>query len=149
MDEFRFPVHLRWADMDPNFHLRHDVYYTLGAQARVGWLFAIDLTPAKMQQAHFGPILFREECIFRREIRHTDTIVIELRLSRCRPDGSRWSMRHHFLRDDGTLCAELNVDGAWIDTQARKLTTPPAHLMEDFLGLPRTEDFEELVVKKQ
>lgn len=33
MNEIKYPVHLRWADMDPNFHLRHDVYYALGAQA--------------------------------------------------------------------------------------------------------------------
>ncbi|MBS1565552.1 MAG: thioesterase, partial [Bacteroidetes bacterium] len=31
MNEFNRYPELRWADMDPNLHLRHSVYYDLGA----------------------------------------------------------------------------------------------------------------------
>ncbi len=142
MDPFLYPINLRWADMDPNFHLRHDVYYGLGAQARVETLLLSGITPQVMQSAHFGPILFREECVFRREMRLGDKVDIHVRLSKARPDGSRWSFRQEFVRGDGTLCAGLTVDGAWMDTQLRKLTVPPQEFMTRFLAIPHTEDFE-------
>lgn len=141
MDPIRYPVNLRWSDMDPNFHLRHDVYYSLGAQARVEALLRSGITPQVMTDAHFGPILFREECVFRREMRLEDKVDIHVRLSKARPDGSRWSFRQEFVRNDGTLCAVLSVDGAWMDTQLRKLTVPPQEHMSRFLGIPRTDDF--------
>lgn len=144
MDAFLYPIHLRWADMDPNFHLRHEVYYSLGAQARVEMLFASGITPVVMQQAHLGPILFREECLFKREIRLGDQVDLLVRVSKARADGSRWSFRNEFMRKDGQLCAVLNVEGAWIDTQKRKITVPPQELMLPFMALPRTADFEML-----
>lgn len=144
MNTFHVPFELRWADMDPNFHLRHDAFYVLGAQARVEWLIASGITPGHMQQLNLGPILFREECVFKRELRLGQKVEIRLFLSKARMDGARWSMRHEFIRDDGTLCAVLTTDGAWIDTKLRKLTSPPRELMERFLALPRTQDFEEL-----
>ena len=45
-------------------------------------------------------------------------------------------------RENGTLCAVINVDCAWIDTQLRKLTIPPALVAEVFETLPKSEDFE-------
>ena len=142
MDPFLYPIHLRWADMDPNYHLRHEVYYSLGAQARVEMLFASGITPEAMQQAHIGPILFREECPFKREVRLGYEIELHVKLSKARADGSRWSFQQEFVRMDGQLCAVLNVDGAWIDTQKRKIATPPQELMKQFLSLPRTDDHE-------
>lgn len=55
---------------------------------------------------------------------------------------SRWTFRHELIREDGTLCAVLTVDGAWIDTQLRKLTVPPGVTQEILAAIPRTEDFE-------
>lgn len=135
------PVHIRWADIDANFHLRHSCYYDLGADMRMVALERAGLTMRVMQEQHLGPILFREECLFRREVRLGDNLTIDLRLSAAREDLSRWSFRHHLQRADGTLCATLNVDGAWMDTRLRKLTTPPAVALEAMARLPRTDDF--------
>jgi acyl-CoA thioester hydrolase len=38
MDSFTIPLDIRWSDLDPNFHLRHSVYYDYGAFARVQFL---------------------------------------------------------------------------------------------------------------
>ncbi len=135
------PVHIRWADIDANFHLRHSCYYDLGADMRMVALEHMGLTLRVMQEQHIGPILFREECLFRREVRLGDTLTIDLRLSAAREDLSRWSFRHQLQRADGTLCAILNVDGAWMDTRLRKLTMPPTMAMDAMAQLPRTEDF--------
>ena len=142
MSAFKIPVSLRWADLDPNFHLLHSVYYDFGATARVEFLSAHGVSTQKMIEQHFGPILFREEAIFRREVRPGDELFINVLVSKLRRDGSRFSFRHELTRADGTLCAVMNVDGAWINTQQRKLTTPPPFVAEAMEHAARSEDFE-------
>ncbi len=133
---------LRWADFDANFHLRHSVYYDFAATARLEFMGKAGLSYEAMQQEHFGPILFREECIFKREVRPGDQLFINLIVTRLRRDYSRFSFRHEITKADGTLCAILNIDGAWMDTVRRKLTVPPAFVTEMFQKLPMSDDFE-------
>lgn len=141
MTEFTRPISIRWADLDPNFHVRHSVYYDWGAQVRIDLLNEVGLTLQVMQQQGFGPILFREECVFRREIRNGDNVTINVKAKSLRKDYSRFSMQHELRRDDGTVCAIITVDGAWIDTRARKLTIPPKESIAAMNQFPRTDDF--------
>ncbi|MFN0035184.1 MAG: acyl-CoA thioesterase [Saprospiraceae bacterium] len=142
MSNLSLSMPLRWADFDANFHLRHSVYYDFGATARLEFLSSCGLTYERMQAEHFGPVLFREEAIFRREVRPGDCVFINLLVTKMRRDFSRYSFRHELTRADGTLCAVMNVDGAWIDTNFRKLTVPPATVHAAFDSLPKAEDFE-------
>ena len=142
MSPFTLPVSLRWSDFDPNFHLRHSVYYDFGAAARTEYLARHGVTPSFMVEQHLGPVLFREEALFRREVRFGDELTITLWVTKLRRDYSRFSFRHELLRADGTVCAVINVDGAWIDTRLRKLTAPPAEVGKMAETAPRSEDFE-------
>src|SRR5688500_14644191 len=142
MNDFSRVIQLRWSDLDPNFHIRHSVYYDWGALSRIEFLNEFGLTDQIMQELKFGPILFREECIFRKEIRLKDVITIQLEIIRSRKDFSRWSIRHQIVRQDRTLCAVITVDGAWIDLVKRKLATPPEKVHEVFSAMPRAEEFE-------
>lgn len=140
--EFSRIIQLRWSDLDPNFHIRHSVYYDWGAFVRVEFLNEYGLTSEVMQELKFGPILFREECIFRREIRSGDNIKMNLTLLRSKKDFSRWSIRHQITKADGTLCAVLTVDGAWMDVVRRKLASPPEKVHDVFGRMPKGEEFE-------
>ena len=142
MTEFSKQPEIRWSDLDPNFHVRHSVYYDWGAYMRMCFLTESGLTTAVMQQLQMGPILFREECIFKREIHFGDKITINVKLRRCTPDMGRWSMVHEIWKNEDTLSAIINIDGAWIDTSVRKLALPPESFKEAFGKLPRSEDFE-------
>lgn len=142
MNEFSRIVHVRWSDLDPNFHVRHSVYYDWGAFCRIEFLNQFGLTNTVMQELRFGPILFREECVFRKEIRSGDEIRIDLHIIRSRPDYSRWSIRHQITKQDGAPCAILTVDGAWIDVVRRKLASPPEKVNEVFALMPKATDFE-------
>ena len=142
MNAFQRPVSLRWADLDPNYHVRHSVYYDWGATLRLEFLSAYGLSYTAMQEQHFGPILFREEAIFKREIRPGDVLMMNVLVTKLRRDYSRFSFRHELTRDDGTLCALIHVDGAWIDTQLRKLTVPPAIVAQMAEHGPKANDFE-------
>ena len=141
MQDFNRPVQIRWSDLDPNFHLRHSVYYDWGAFCRVAFLNEYGLNAAIMQELQFGPILFREECIFRKEIRSDDEVVIDLKLISAKRDYSRWSIQHRIMKGEQMVCALLTVDGAWLNTVARKLATPPEKVHVVFEQMPRSESF--------
>ncbi|GAB4091399.1 acyl-CoA thioesterase [Flaviaesturariibacter terrae] len=142
MAAFERILQIRWSDLDPNFHLRHSVYYDWGAYCRVEFLNEHGLDAKMMQQLGIGPILFREECTFRREIRSGDVVTINLALWRGRRDFSRWSFRHEIKKNGDTLAATLVVDGAWMDVNQRKLCTPPETVHHIFENMPKADDFE-------
>lgn len=142
MTSFSKQLSFRWSDLDPNFHMRHSAYYDFGAQHRIEILETLGLTINVLKTDNFGPILFREECVFRKEIGLSDTIFIHTKISKMRPDASRWSIVHEFKNEDDKLCATITVDGAWMDTKLRKIANPtPAIAMEAMNSIPRTEDF--------
>lgn len=138
---FKQTVQIRWADIDANRHLRHSVYYDYGASMRMNALTAEGLSMKKLEELKMGPILFREEAIFRREIHFEDEIIIDVQVAKAREDFSRWSIRHHFMKSDGTLAAIINIDGAWMDLVKRKLVVPDQLIAGIFQKFPKTEDF--------
>jgi len=141
-NSFVLPIEVRWADLDPNFHVRHSVYYDYGAYCRIQFFASHQLPAEVLSEQHFGPILFREECIFRREIRFDHKPTIDMHLLKARKDFSRWSINHNIMINGSTLAAIVTVDGAWIDTQKRKLFVPPAAAVAVFESMPKAENFE-------
>jgi acyl-CoA thioester hydrolase len=141
MDAYIQPVEVRWSDLDPNFHLRHSVYYDWGAYTRLSYLGASGITPAFLLAHNIGPILFREECVFKREIVFGDKVTLNVQLLRSRRDASRWSMRHEVFKNADTLSAVVTVDGAWLDTGKRKLAAPPGEILELYERFPKSPEF--------
>lgn len=142
MQPFSMEVQVRWSDLDPNFHLRHSVYYDWGALCRVTFLNKYGLTGEVMTRLQLGPILFREECVFRKEIRSNDIVSIDLKLLKAKADFSRWTIQHRILKGAEVVSAVLTVDGAWMDTQVRKLCTPSETVHAVFNAMPRSDAFE-------
>ena len=132
-----------WSQIDANMHLRHSAYADFAAQARLSLLEQVGLTAVHFIQQQLGPILFREELLYHREISPNDKVRVTCEMTRCRADGSRWSIKHEIFRGDGVKSATVLVDGAWIDTRKRKLTGLSPELMEKFKAIPRSEDFVE------
>lgn len=142
MAAFITPVQIRWSDLDANAHLRHSVYYDWGAYCRIEFLLEHGLSTTKMHELQIGPVLFREECIFRREVRQEDQVTINVELTKARKDFSRFSMRHTIVKNGDTVAAIMNIDGAWMNTEKRKLTTPPELVVNTYDAMPKSEDFE-------
>jgi acyl-CoA thioester hydrolase len=140
MESYMKSQEVRWSDLDPNFHMMHSKYYELGAYCRVCYLDEHGINAAVLQEHKIGPILLREECSFRREIKFGDKLEIDLRLHKAKENMSRWTIRHTIYKN-GQPAAHLEVDGAWIDMEKRKIAIPPPEFTEPFLQMPRTEDF--------
>lgn len=136
------PVEIRWSDLDPNFHVKHSTYYDLGAYVRMCFLNENGLPTTVLAQNQLGPILFREECVFKREIHFNDKVIINLVLKQCTPNYSRWTFEHEIIKNDDTVAAIITVDGAWMDTTRRRLTIPSEVVAPTFEKLPRAADFK-------
>jgi len=119
---------VRWAELDPNGHMRHSAYADFAADQRVHWLASHGYDLRKFAELRIGPILFREETKYLKEIYAGEEIRVEGRLMNGTPDGSRWTIEHTIYKADGRVAATVTVDGAWLDLERRKLTVPPAEL---------------------
>lgn len=141
MTIFELPIQVRWSDIDQNRHLRHSAYYDYGATTRITCFSQQGLTNLKFEELRIGPILFREEALFKREIKFEDKVTVDLVVTKATPDFSRWSIRHHIYKDDRTIAAIINMDGAWIDMSRRKLTIPNDFIQQVFAKFPKSADF--------
>ena len=145
MNGYSKKIEIRWSDIDPNFHLRHSVYYDFGAFVRISFMTENGLTPFVMQQQQIGPILFREECVFKREIHFNDSVEVNVKLVKATHDMSRWTMVHEVWKNGDTLSAIITIDGAWINTAIRKLAIPPESFKQVFEQIPLVENFEWII----
>ena len=141
-DKFCMDIIVRWADLDPNGHVRHSVYYDYGAQSRLGYLQFRGMSIKRLSELRIGPVLFREEAKFLKELRFGDSLSIDFQIAGLTESGKRWRIRHNILRNNDEVCAILEMDGAWLDLKQRRTVDPPQELAEIFNDLPKTEDFE-------
>jgi acyl-CoA thioester hydrolase len=141
---FTISVDIRWSDLDPNFHLRHSVYYDWGAYCRMRFLREHGLDAQAMHSLQVGPVIFREECVFRKEILFGDAVTIDLELLSARSDYSRWTLKHTIFKGEGNIAAVLTLEGAWIDTARRKLTAPPSAGINAFSAIPKAAGFTDM-----
>lgn len=131
---------IRWADIDPNFHVLHSKYYDYCANARMNILQKNGVTMQAIQQYNIGPILLREECVFKRELKFGDTIEIRIALKSTDETFTRWSFINEIWKNGDTLAAVITVDGAWMDTIKRKIAAPPEAFKKAFEAIPKAEN---------
>ena len=130
-----------WSQIDSNQHMRHSAYADFAAQARITMLESLGLKLATLYEYKIGPVLFREELIYLREVGINERIKMTCELIKSRPDGSRWSIRHELFREDGIKAATIIAEGAWIDMVKRKLAVLPIELSQMFMNAPRSSDY--------
>jgi len=146
---FQVTFKTRWADFDPNRHMRHTAYNDYAAEGRVRFFKENGFDINKMEAANIGPILFKEETTFYREITLGEDIEVKIFLQGTSSKAERWKIMTHIYKQNGVLAAEVKVFGAWIDLTKRKLTVPPTIMIDVFNQLEKTENFEEIILKNK
>jgi len=141
MNIITIKTEIRWADIDANFHVLHSKYYDYCADARMKALNNNGITMQSIQQFQVGPVLLREECVFKRELKFGDEVQIKILLQKATPDFSRWSFVNEIWKNNDTLAAVVTVDGAWMDVVKRKLVAPPELFRHVFAQMPKAENF--------
>jgi len=134
----------RWADMDPNQHLRGTAYGDWAGFVQGEWLKAHGFDLVKLSRSNVGPVNFEENTKYFSEIMLGEHITIGLQLVGLNHDGSRYHMRHTFRRD-GAICAVHEVKGAWFNTTSRRICPPPSDLFEAMTNIVRADDYAEII----
>ncbi len=146
---FKIDYHTKWADFDANKHMRHTAYNDYAAACRIRFFNKHGFDVERFEKENFGPILFKEETSFLREIRLGEDISVDLFLEAMSAKGERFKMHHNIYKQDGVLAAKIKVYVAWIDLEKRKLTAPPAGAIKMLKSLQRTENYEDIIIKSK
>lgn len=145
MKVFEKTFEIRWADLDPNFHLRHSAYADLCAATRFQYLASIGYTMEKFAKIKIGPVIFKETTSYIREVLPNDSVKVNCKIAGLSKDGRKWKMFHEIFREsDNKLSATIEIDGAWLDVVQRKVVSPPDDLKTIMTTLPQTDQFVEL-----
>ncbi len=147
--KFQVNFNTKWSDFDPNRHMRHTAYNDYAAEVRVRFFQEHGLSINEFAKLNIGPILFKEETSFYKEIHIGENITVRMELEGVSQNIERWRFAHQIFNKDGVLSAEIKVFGAWIDLMKRKLTAPPAKFIQIFEDLPKTENFKEIPIKSK
>lgn len=133
-----------WSQIDANVHLRHSAYADFCAQARSNMLNQLGLSLSEFSKMKIGPILFREELNYHREISLDEYIKVTVEISKFNRKNSRFSFRHEIFKQNGVRAAVVVVDGAWMNLVERKLAAVPDAWLPILDKIPRSEDYVEI-----
>lgn len=145
--KFQVSFKTKWSDFDPNRHMRHTAYNDYAAEVRVRFFQEHGLSINEFAKLNIGPILFKEETSFLKEIHIGENITVHMELEGVSRGIERWRFNHQIFNQEGKLSAEIKVYGAWIDLNKRKLTVPPSQFVKIFEDLPKTDNFKEIPLK--
>lgn len=146
---FQVQFTTRWSDFDPNRHMRHTAYNDYAAEVRVRYFASVDCPIGDFAKEGVGPVMFTEHTSFRKEIHLGENIVGTIKLFGLSENAERWKIRHEIFNEQGLLAAVIDVYGAWLDLDKRKLTGIPYKFRHVFDSIEHTEDFEIIPVHKK
>ncbi len=139
---YQVEFNTRWADFDPNRHMRHTAYNDYAAEARVRYFKNAGTSIEDFARQGIGPVLFTECTTFKKEILLGEKITVNVKLSGSSDDLRKWKIRHEVFNEQGNLAAIIEVFGAWIDLHKRKLTALPDAYRSTLDVMEKTTDFE-------
>ncbi|QNM85640.1 thioesterase family protein [Polaribacter pectinis] len=146
---FKVTFATKWADFDPNRHMRHTAYNDYAAEVRVRYFAEHNFSIHEFTKHNLGPILFTEETSFRKEVHLGENITVNIKLAGLSKNNERWKLVHEVFNEAGKISAVIKVYGAWIDLTKRKLTIPPKEAQRLFDAAEKSENFEEILLSKK
>ncbi len=126
-------IPIRWGDMDAAGHVNNTVYFRYMEQARVGWYERMALNEnGSAVPAGCGPVVISTACTFLRALRYPGDVEVKVFVS----DLGRSSLTTHYeMRpsyDGGTIYAEGQAKGCWIDMNREK-SIPLPHAVRELV----------------
>ncbi len=142
---FRAEYEIRWSDLDANRHMKNYAYMQYAIHTRIKFFAMSGFAPDKFNDYQLGPVVFRDELKYYRELHLLDKITVDLCVGGLSADGVRFKLQNNIYQADGELSATVISEGGWLDLTTRKLRKPPEILEQALRGLPQTTDYAEIV----
>lgn len=147
MNPFSQAFQVRWADLDPNRHMRHTAFNDYATQVRTRFFYENGIDIDFFEENHCGVVLFREETLFFKEVGQNEDITIDMKLAALSKEGDRFKIVQHVYKKNGQPAAQITVEGAWFDLITRKLIIPPVKVLTMVNRLAKTDDYQEIPAK--
>jgi acyl-CoA thioester hydrolase len=128
--EFSRTYAVKWADLDTNGHLRYSVYIDYAVDTQFRSLENHGVTPKKLMELGFGPVILRMETRYSYEVTFDETVVDWFKMAGLSPDGARWKSRHDIVKSNGDTAATIKLEGVWVDVHTKQAIAPPPDLLE-------------------
>lgn len=132
---------IRWGDLDPNRHVANSAYCEFMNDTRMTYLNRNGFTQKDFAQLNFGPVVFREEYHYLKEVMPGETVYVDVELLGHTEDEKFYRFCHSLFKPDGNIAVYSELTFGWMDLKERKLITPPERLRQILLGMPRSPRF--------
>jgi acyl-CoA thioester hydrolase len=132
---------VNWENLDPNQHLRGSVMVDYAVNTQFVWL---GVSQQRYAELGWAPVASRMEVRYHREATLGDTVKDTPVLTAMSPDGSRWRVRHSFVKNGGEKLGSIVLEGSWLNWRSRKAVAPSQDVLQALNALQRSSDFEEL-----
>ena len=144
MTDFTMPYEIRWADLDGKGHVRYSAYIDATADLRYRYFAQHGFPPQAFANLGIGPVYTGMTAEFLREVFLGETVTITYAVAGLSPLGSRWRVRHDFLKDNGKKAVTVSLEGVLLNLATRKPVLPSPELLVVMQEMPRARDFEEM-----
>ena len=142
MQKFIKTFEVKWADVDPNNHLRNTVYVDYTDHVRFSYFESQGIDYNYIRELGVGPIFFKVCTTYYKEVHLHETVTVNLKLIRLSEDGGRWAFEHDIIKENGKVAAKVVVEGAFLNLHTRKLAKPSEKMNEAVRKLERVENYE-------
>ena len=135
MPVFHTRIKVRWNELDANGHVNNMYYQSYFDQARVEAFEQSGLSIASLRERGIGPVIYRAELNYRRELKHPDTITITT--SVVEHGRSRGILAQRIESDrTGELVCDARFHGIFMDLEKGRPVPFPAELTNSAATLP-------------
>lgn len=141
MEKFSVEITATWDDIDMNGHVRNTAYSEYAIHGRITFFAEQGLPPQEFTDRGLGPVLMREELIYKREIHMLEKIRVSCEMKRASRDFRKFTFYQEIFKENGKLAAQVTVDWVWIDMEKRRAVSPPEDLQKRCSEFLRSQDF--------
>ena len=135
---------IRWSDVDANSHLANSAYTNFMSHTRMAFFAEYGFSMSEIKKHNLGPVVFYEHMYYFKESFLGAPITVTIEVSGLSEDGMLFMFEHNFYNHKGENLAYCEMQGAWIDLKARKLTGLTVPLLELAQKFPKSKSFKTL-----
>lgn len=146
---FRQTFRVGWGDLDGNHHMANRAFLDRAADTRVLFFAQHGFPVSRFSAERIGPVILREELVYRRELRLLDEFTVDLQLFGVSPDGMRFDLGNTFRTGGDEVAAVVRSEGLWFDLDMRRPRLPLPELDAVQRMAPRGEGFRELASRSR
>jgi acyl-CoA thioester hydrolase len=140
--------HVGWSDLDGNAHMGNTSYLDHASNTRMLFFAQHGFTIARFASEKFGPVVTRDELVYRKELRLMDEFTVDFELAGLSDDGVGFRVRNTFRNAAKDVAAVVTSDGVWFDLEQRRPRAAPTDLDTLMRALQRSTDFADIPSKK-